>query len=50
MGNVLVDVVGCEFNAEELGFVRNVVTGGWNKICASWEQKKNFYFKHLLFN
>lgn len=38
MGNVLVDVVGCEFNAEELGFVRNVVTGGWNKICASWDE------------
>ena len=34
MGNVLVNVVGCDFNAEELGFVRDV-NGCWNKICAS---------------
>lgn len=38
MGNVLVNVSGCEFNAEELGFVRNVATGCWNKICASWDE------------
>ena len=37
MGNVLVNVVGCDFNAEELGFVRDV-NGCWNKICASWDE------------